>query len=233
MSSCNDSLGINGADYLKYQPAGDTLYIDTMINFKKVIIEKITTKTDTIINYIPVDRSYENIYSTKSDLRFSEYFDGPFGNPISEHFDKSAEIKVLSYLDYNPVTPLLSFKLTIDNSKSADESDSFEDRKLIINNFVINIKNFPVISDEPTPLNKIINDNDFVLSIELINSLGKKYFLRKELFIGEFVVSDRIVSNGQIRGLAMNGYIIIPQKDQDDLKRYSIEFRCFMNFPAF
>jgi hypothetical protein len=233
LDSCSDSLGVNGADYIKSKPGGDTLLIDTMIDFKKVIIEKVITETDTVIKYIPVDKTYDNVYSGKYDFILAEYFNNYLDNPISEFLGKEAELNIVSFLNYNPLTPEISFRFQIDNSHAADDNKSFKNRPEILYKLFLNVTNMSAITDMPIQIKDLADDSNINLNIEMINRFEIKRNLEQKYLFGDIQITNRLVQNGQIRSLTINGVFMIPQNQQGDLKKYSIQFQTTLIFPAF
>ncbi len=231
ISSCGDSLGINGANYIKSKPGADTLLIDTMIDYKKIVIEKIITNTDTIIKIIHKETEYDNIYATKYDFALIEFFNNFFDYPDSELLISNNIVE--AYLDYNPITPELNFSIQIDNSDVADSIYAYKNRSEIINKFKINIKNLSAINDAKISLRDIFDDEKNNISLITINNKGKKRIIEEKNIHGNLQISNRIVKNGQIRSLTINCIIILSPNQEIDIKKYSIQFQLILTFPEF
>ncbi|GAB1370301.1 hypothetical protein MASR1M45_03610 [Candidatus Kapaibacterium sp.] len=233
LSSCNDTLGINGADYIKSSPGNDTLYIDTMINFKKVVIEKIITKTDTVINYIPVNRTYENVYSNRKEIILTEHYNGFSDNQKSVDLHSNSKKEIISYLDYNTITPELNTRFSIDNGLLTKPQRGFDERIWALNKLEINVRNIQTMSDLPALIRDLTNSDKAAINLELIDVSGRKRVIEQENISGEIVVNNRLVINGQLRALTLNGYLMIGNKNLPDIRKYLIEYHIYMQFPEF
>lgn len=230
--ACGDSLGINGADYTKSQLNDQVITRDTMINFKKVIIETVITKTDTVITYIPVNRTYEPVYSNRYEFLLTETFVNQNSKKISERLRENVQVNIVSLLDYNPITPELSFKLKILNEFNLGEA-MFKERNEIIKSLEFEIKKLPVMNDAPIPIRDFAAKENAKFELLLLNRLGGTRRIVVEGILGDIVFHDRTVVAGQLHSLAITGAILLPAKEPSHLQNYTIEFTAILYFPAF
>ncbi len=230
ISSCGDSLGINGAEYIKSRANSDTLRIDTMINFKKVVIETIITKTDTVINYIPIVREYDPVYSNRNEYQILENFQGNNEVIVNKKLDEVIKVHIVSILDYNPISPELSFQLTLENPLS-NKLQQFENRSEVLSSLNLEFKGLSVLNDQPYLVRDLLIGNIIKFELFMINKDNKKRRTINESILGELVFYNRMVVNGQLRGLSMKGIIMIPAKGQLDIKKYSLDLSINLYFP--
>jgi hypothetical protein len=230
--ACGDTLGINGADYTKSQLDNQVITRDTMINFKKVIIETVITKTDTVITYIPVNRTYEPVYSNRYEFQLTEIFVNQNSKKITEKLRENVHVNIISLLDYNPLTPELSFKLKILNEFNLGDA-AFKDRNEIIKSLEFEIKKLPVLNDSPLPIRDFVAKENAKFELLLINRVGSSRRILAEGILGDIVFHDRTVVAGQLRSLAISGAILLPAKEAAHLQNYTIEFTAMLYFPAF
>lgn len=231
ISSCQDSLGINGADYTKSQLNDQIITRDTMINFKKATIEIIITKTDTIINYIPVNRVYEPVYSNRSEFTMLEQFEDISGDMTSNRINEKYDSKIISYLDYNPMTPEVNFKMTINNPNNSNLPE-FKERTEVIKSLDIEFKKLSVLHDYPLSLKEFLEENSIKFELVMINRIGVTRRINQEEIFGSIEIGNRFIGDGQIRGLGISGELRIPANNFGDLKRFAILFETFLLFPS-
>ncbi|MBX3043785.1 MAG: hypothetical protein KIT33_13515 [Candidatus Kapabacteria bacterium] len=231
LSGCSDSLGINGADYTKSQLNDEIIRRDTMIDFKKVIIETIITKTDTIIEYIPVNKTYDPIYSNGYNFQLIEQFINNNSQIKQERIPEKAKIEINGILDYNPLTPVASLQLNIDNSLSV-EPNSFKERNEIIKSMKLVFNKLSVLHDNPVNYRELISNRQFSADILLAGRNGSTRRVTEQAIVGEVVITNRTIIEGQLRGLLIRGILFIPAREPIDLKEYEIEFAVYLQFPA-
>ncbi|MFA5512453.1 MAG: hypothetical protein WC313_08375 [Candidatus Kapaibacterium sp.] len=229
ISSCGDTLGINGADYTKTGTDSKVIRIDTMINFKKTIVEITIRETDTIVEYITVNKHYDPVFATAFDYRAIENFESN-GKLVSERLHDSSLTDLIVSLDYNTLTPEISLKLKSLNYNL--DPNTFNERVEIVKYLKLDINNLSVLNDLPKSLQDESDLNDINLELVLINDDNVERILRRQDVRGEFVVHNRLVSEGQLRGLTLSGLIIVPNNGANNLKHYSIELNIAMIFPA-
>lgn len=230
LTSCSDSLGVNGANYTKSQLNDEIIRRDTMIDFKKVIIETIITKTDTIINYIPVNKVYDLAYANRYNLQLFEQFENRQGNSVGEQLHNDAEFEIVSFLNYNPITPIISCKIKVENGKNIEKQD-FIDRTEIIESLSLEFKGLPVLNDSPISFRELIQNYDFEVELKLVNMDGDTREIKDDFIFGELQIHNRLIQNGQLRALSISGIMQIAPKDQMSMKKYLIEFTAILFFP--
>lgn len=228
--SCSDSLGVNGANYSKSQLNDEVIRRDTMIDFKKIIIETTITQTDTIIKYVPVNKVYDLVYSNRYNLQLVEYYLNNNGIVMGEPLADDSVVEIVSLLNYNTITPQISFKLRLDNSEKIKNHD-FKDRSELINSISIEFKGISILNDSPLSFRDLAQNYGLEVKLSLTNRLGETRELNADNIFGELQVQNRLVQNGQLRGMSLRGVMQIPSNDQFSLKKYAIEFTALLFFP--
>lgn len=229
INSCSDSLGINGADYLKSASGADTMRIDTMINFKKVIIEKIITKTDTIYKTINVPIIYDPVKANKIEFHISEIF-STGGSKETINLIKFEKAEHESILNYNPLTPEIKLKdfvtLPLDSN-----NNGFAKRSEKLIEFSLEFDKLPAVSDQPFEVKKLLESGDLRLKVK---TMLKNYSIKtvdNNLLSGSFGFLNRQIIDGQLRSIHFSGLIFFP-KEYGGMKDYTLEISVKILYPA-
>jgi hypothetical protein len=196
--SCEDSLGVNGTDYIKEKVSGDTISIDTtMINFKKVVIREIVTKRDTVY-----DTSYVKQPVITAKNSFMQIFQRHGqGGDMRELTSESDQFSYNSTLDYNYLTPKLDLILSVTTNHD------LKDVKIkgfpgVIRYGYIKIPEMFIVSDQPIPLAELKKmGGNFKLTFTTTDLVNFDYEADK--INGIFGVSKRIVEDGEIKSVTL------------------------------
>ncbi len=196
--SCEDSLGVNGTDYIKEMVSGDTISIDTtMINFKKVVIREIVTKRDTLYDTTYVKQPV--VTSGKGYLQiFQRHGQGGDLRELTSEFD---QFSYNSTLDYNYLTPKLDLimSVTTNHEMQVVKSKGFPG---VIRYGYIKIPEMFIISDHPIPLAELKKmGGNFKLTFTTTDLVNYNYEANQ--INGMFGVSKRIVEEGEIKSVTL------------------------------
>ncbi|MBS4001642.1 MAG: hypothetical protein KGZ71_14290 [Desulfobulbaceae bacterium] len=222
--SCEDSLGVNGTDYIKEMISGDTISVDTtMINYKKVVIREIVAKRDTIY-----DTSYVKqpiVTSGKSYLQiFQRHGQGGDIRELTSEFD---QFSYNSTLDYNYLTPKLDLILSVTTNHDLQvvKNKGFPG---VIRYGYIKIPEMFIISDQPIPLAELKKlGGNFKLTFTTTDYVNFDYEADK--INGIFGVSKRVVEEGEIKSVTLyfQGEVI---DFNNPAKRFAFSFHLRIDF---
>ncbi len=224
LSSCEDSLGVNGTNYIKELVSGDTVNVDTvMINFKKVIIREIRYEKEIIY-----DTTFVKQPIVKANYAIVQIFQRfGTGNGVKDFNSNYESFNYVANLDYNYLTPNLDLLLTLTTNHTINELKS-RDLLGIIRHLNLQLPEMFIVDDQPKPIKELKKlGGNLKISYSTIDS--KTYDYDTDRISGIYGVAHRIVSEGEIKSIKL-----FFQGDVNDnllpIKRFAFQIYVILNF---
>lgn len=224
LSSCEDSLGVNGTDYIRELVSGDTLNVDTVfINYKKVVIREIRYEKEIIYDTTFVKQPI--VKANYSIVQILQRYGT--GNDTKEFNYNYEQFNYVANLDYNYLTPNLDLLLTLTTNHTINE---IKGRGLngIIRHVNIQIPEMFIVDDQPKPIKDLKKlGGNLKISYSTIDS--KTYDYDADKIGGIYGVAHRIVYYGEIKSIKL-----FFQGDVNDnllpIRRFAFQIYVILNF---